>query len=282
MTRPVLCIRADADPRMGTGHLMRCLALAQAWQDAGGETTFLTACRLDSLNSRLEQEGIQVLPLAAEPGSDADACETYETAHRLAAGWVVLDGYHFSAAFQAQVRRNGVRVLAVDDYGHTDHYAADLVLNQNLHAREELYHNREQYTRLLLGTRFALLRREFRKWRGWKREAPDVARKVLVTLGGSDPDNVTLHAIEALQALDWPGLEAVIVVGANNPHMEELESAVAGGESRIRLCANIADMADRMAWADVAIAAGGTTTWERALMALPSLVMILADNQREV
>jgi spore coat polysaccharide biosynthesis predicted glycosyltransferase SpsG/RimJ/RimL family protein N-acetyltransferase len=173
-------------------------------------------------------------------------------------------------------------VLAVDDFAHADHYAADLVLNQNLHARDDLYGAREPYTSLLLGTRFALLRREFRKWCGWKREVLEAACKVLVTLGGSDPDGVTLMAIEALGQVRWPGLEAVVVVGGGNPRRGELEEAARRCRAMIRLQGNVTDMPGLMAWADVAVAAGGTTTWERALLGLPSLIIVLAENQKDL
>jgi UDP-2,4-diacetamido-2,4,6-trideoxy-beta-L-altropyranose hydrolase len=282
MSPPTLCIRADADSDIGTGHLMRCLALAQAWRDTGGTAVLLTACRLQELNGRFAAEGARVELLSAVPGSDEDAGETWATARRLGAGWVVLDGYHFSGAFQRQVRRGGLRVLAIDDYGHAGHYTADLVLNQNLHATEDLYEGREPYTRLLLGTRFALLRREFLDWHGGGREVPEVARKVLVTLGGSDPDGVTLKVVEALGQVGLPGLEAVVVVGAANPRRVEVEALVRRMAADIRIRSNITDMPELMAWADVAVAAGGTTTWERAMLGLPSLVIVLADNQREL
>jgi UDP-2,4-diacetamido-2,4,6-trideoxy-beta-L-altropyranose hydrolase len=278
----VLLIRADADPRMGTGHVMRCLALAQAWQDAGGRAACLTANRIEGLNARLTAEGLTLVPLSATPGSDADADQTRETATLLGARWVVLDGYHFSGEFQSRVRQDGIRVLAVDDYGHAGSYAADLVLNQNLHGSEELYRNRAEHTELLLGTKFAMLRREFRAFRGWKREVPETARKVLVTLGGSDPDNVTLKVIEALHGVEVPGLEALVAIGGANPRFKELEKAARDGQGSIRLVANVTNMTELMAWADVAIAAGGTTTWERACMGLPSLVMSVADNQTEL
>jgi UDP-2,4-diacetamido-2,4,6-trideoxy-beta-L-altropyranose hydrolase len=277
-----LCIRADADARMGTGHLMRCLALAQAWQEAGGEVMCLTDSRLPALNARLQQEGLRLEQLTADPGSDADADQTRETAERLGTGWVVLDGYHFSGAFQQRVRQGGIRVLAIDDYGHAEHYAADLVLNQNLHATEQLYCKREPHTRLLLGTRFALLRREFWERHGGKRDVPTAARKVLVTLGGSDPDKVTLKVIEALRRLEMRDLEAVVVVGGGNPHLVELQAAARRTPGRVSLLVNVTNMPEWMAWADVAVAAGGTTTWERALMGLPSLVIVLSDNQKDL
>jgi spore coat polysaccharide biosynthesis predicted glycosyltransferase SpsG len=174
---------------------------------------------------------------------------------------VVLDGYHFGDEFQRVLRAAELRVLAIDDFGHTEHRHADLVLNQNLHATEALYPGCGVNTRLLLGTRFILLRREFRKWRGWKREIPDVARKVLVTLGGSDPDNVTAVVLEALQSSGLPGLEVVVVVGAENPRFEEL-TAVARGVTGTRIVHNVEDMPALLAWAELAVICAGGTLWE--------------------
>jgi spore coat polysaccharide biosynthesis predicted glycosyltransferase SpsG len=137
-----LLLRADADTRIGTGHVMRCLALAQSWLGGGGEVTLLTASELPELDSRLIAEGVRIEPLPGPAGTDADADWTRATAERLGAMWVVLDGYHFSGEFQRRVRRETLRVAVIDDYSHAAHYAADLVLNQNLHATADLYRNR--------------------------------------------------------------------------------------------------------------------------------------------
>jgi UDP-2,4-diacetamido-2,4,6-trideoxy-beta-L-altropyranose hydrolase len=275
-----LLIRADASAQIGTGHIMRCLALAQAWQDAGGHVTFLMAMEAPALESRLHSEGMEVVYLPVQPGSTGDAIQTADFARQVGADWVVVDGYHFGAGFQRAIKGSGLCLLFIDDNGHAMHYSADLVLNQNIHAHEGLYQNREPYTRLLLGTRYVLLRREFLKWRGWKREIPDVARKVLVTMGGSDPDNVTLKVIQALQQVDVDGLEARVVVGEGNQHYEELQAAVRDSRVPIRLESNVMTMPKLMVWADVAVSGGGSTCWELAFMGLPSLILFLADNQR--
>jgi UDP-2,4-diacetamido-2,4,6-trideoxy-beta-L-altropyranose hydrolase len=261
---------------------MRCLALAQAWQDAGGRVVFLMAMETPALEARLRSEGMEVIHLPVQPGSTDDAIRTADFAHQVGADWVVVDGYHFGADYQRIIKDSGLRLLFIDDNGHAGHYSADLVLNQNIHAHEGLYPNREPYTRLLLGTRYVLLRREFLKWRGWKREIPEVARKVLVTMGGSDPDNVTLKVVQALQQVDMDGLEATVVVGGSNPHYEELQSAVQDSRFPIRLESNVVDMPELMAWADVAVSAGGSTSWELAFMGVPTLVLILASNQRPI
>ncbi len=281
MNQP-LVIRADASTQIGSGHTMRCLALAQAWQDAGGHAVFMMGMAVAALEERLKSEGMEVIRLSVQPGSVDDAIQTADLALQMGTNWVVVDGYHFGADYQRVVKDSGLRLLFIDDNGHAEHYYADEVLNQNIHAHEGLYANREPYTRLLLGTRYVLLRREFLKGQGYKREIPEVARKVLVTLGGGDPDNVTFKVLQALQQVAVDGLEAVVVVGGSDPYYEKLKSAVQDSLLSIHLERNVINMSDLMAWADVAVSAGGSTCWELAFMGLPNLVLILADNQRPV
>ena len=276
-----LVIRADVSTQIGTGHLMRCLALAQAWQAQGGQAAFIMACESDSLRQRLAGEGFQVITLEGAHLDPADWKVTSQALRAHPGAWVVLDGYHFDPAYQRQVKEAGHRLLVIDDMAHLEHYYADIVLNQNIHA-EQLRYSCEPYTRLLLGTRYVLLRSEFLAWRGWQRKIPQVARKVLVTLGGSDPDNQTLKVIRALQQVDVDGLEAVVVVGANNPYLGKLQAAVGPSGGAIHLAVDVADISSLMAWADIAVSAAGSTCWELAFMSLPSLLLVLADNQRPV
>jgi UDP-2,4-diacetamido-2,4,6-trideoxy-beta-L-altropyranose hydrolase len=261
---------------------MRCLALAQAWQDAGGTCVFATAQLPAALRERVVTEGFPAEEKIVDPGSEADAAWTVGTASSAGAEWVVLDGYAFDSAFQRRLKESGRRVLVIDDYGHAGRYEADLVLNQNLHARPELYARRAASTEFLLGPRFALLRREFHRWRGWERSVPDAAGKVLVTLGGSDPDNVTLMAMQALSQLRVDGLEAAVVVGASNPNLAGLRKEAASARFALRLLSNVSDMPALMAWADVAVSAGGGTSSELAFFGLPGLTFVLAENQRRV
>lgn len=278
-----LIIRADASPQMGAGHVMRCLALAQAWLESGhGAVTFLMAISPLALEARLQKEGIRVAHLSVVSGSQEDGEQTAAWAQRTQASWVVVDGYQFDADYQRAIKAAGLKLLFIDDYGHAKHYWADLVLNQNVYADEMLYANREDYTKLLLGTQYALLRKEFWTWHEWQRQVPPTAKQVLVTLGGGDPDNVTLKVIRALEQVDIRGLEVLVVVGASNPHYEELRLAAGKSTQRITLRRNVADMPSLMAWADMAIAAGGSTCWELACFSLPSLMITLADNQKGI
>jgi UDP-2,4-diacetamido-2,4,6-trideoxy-beta-L-altropyranose hydrolase len=275
-----LLFRTDASVSIGTGHVMRSLALAQAWQDGGGRASFAMTEATPAVEARLRNEGVEVVRLSVVVGSVADASETARLAREHAASWVVVDGYRFGAEYQASLKGQGLKVLFVDDNGHAGHYSADLVLNQNAHASEALYPDREASTRLLLGPRFAVLRREFAPWREWKRDIPEAARQVLVTMGGSDPGNVTERVIEAI--LSERGLTATVVVGGSNPHLPRLRAVAGKAGSALQLVENATNMSELMARADIAVAGAGTTSWEMCFLGLPALLIVLADNQRGV
>jgi UDP-2,4-diacetamido-2,4,6-trideoxy-beta-L-altropyranose hydrolase len=282
-----LFIRADASVSIGTGHIMRMIALGQAWQAQGGKVHFLCAEITPALEQRLASEGFQLSRISATLGSQEDLSETIhlitETLQAdIQNARVVLDGYHFGSNYQLEIKAEGFKLLVVDDYGHADFYHADWVLNQNISAREELYAKRSPDTILLLGPKFAMLRKEFLAYKGWQRQIAPVAKKILVTLGGSDPDNVTLKVIQALIDLD---LHAKVVIGGSNPHLREIENFLHSQKDSpalIEVIVNATNMPELMAWADVAVAAAGSTSWELAFMGLPSLVFILADNQLEI
>lgn len=278
----VLLIRTDASAEIGYGHIMRCLALAQAWQDSGGKAVFSLAVKEQAVTTRLKSEGMEINHVAGKPGTNEDAFQTIDLARQLKASWIVVDGYRFGAEYQRIIKEAGFHLLLIDDLGEAEHYYADIVLNQNLHGSEEMYENRERYTNLLLGTRYALLRREFLRWQDWNREIPEVASKVLVTMGGGDPNNVTLKVIQALQRVKMADLEAVAVVGGGNPHLKELQVVARSSSLPIRLENKVTNMPELMAWADVAVSSSGSTCWELAFMGLPSLLLILADNQSPV
>ena len=270
---------------MGTGHVMRMIALAQAWREGGGDVAFLCSDITPQLEQRIREEDFQVERFGAVPGGVDDLEATTECISRNAKGdrsvAVALDGYQFGADFQLRLKESGCRLLVLDDYGHAGAYHADIVLNQNISAREELYARRDESTELVLGPRFALLRREFVDHCGWVRAIPKQAKKLLVTLGGADADNVTKRVIDALAG---SGLEVRVAVGGSNPHLSSLrraaEAATMGG-TRVELIVNASDMLVLMRWADMAVAAGGSTSWELAFTGLPSLFIILAENQEE-
>ena len=280
MEEGTLLIRADATVAMGTGHVMRCLALAQAWQDGGGRAIFAMAETTPAVRARLQSEGFEIVPLRGSADAGGDATQLALLARERSAEWVAVDGYQFDAAYQRELKTAGIQVLLVDDNGRAAPYSADLVLNQNLHATEQMYERREPHTRLLLGTRFCLLRREFTSWKGWNRALPPIGRKVLITMGGSDPDRFTEVVMQSLRLVKIEELEATVVVGGSNPHWASLERVVSEFSGTLQLFRDTSDMAELIAHADAAVSAAGTTCWEMCLLGLPALLISVAENQR--
>jgi UDP-2,4-diacetamido-2,4,6-trideoxy-beta-L-altropyranose hydrolase len=258
---------------------MRCLALAQAWQDSGGQVVFVMADSTAAIEERLKLENAEVVRIAMLPGGLADAECLADLARRYGAEWVVADGYHLGADYQSALKKENCKLLVLDDHGHAGKYVADLVLNQNAFASERFYVDRSPQTRLLLGSHYVLLRREFRAWQGWRRAIAPVASRILVTFGGSDPKDVTSRVLQALNEATGKDLDVVVVVGGSNPHLESLNRLTATARNRVRLAGNAANMAELMAWADVAIAGAGATCWELCLLGLPAILVDSAPNQ---
>lgn len=276
-----LVIRADADTRIGSGHLLRCLALAQACADRGGKVTFACARIEPASRQRLLEEGFAVHSIAGEPGGQEDAAQVVGVAGHCGAEWVVVDGYAFGSEYQRHIKNGGSKLLVVDDYGQADHYYADVVLNPNSSADAALYTNRDERTRLLLGLRYALLRREFRTWGGPKREIPAVARNLLVTLGGGAYGDLLLRIVRAIEQAGFSDLKVRILAAASDVNSPTLIDAARKCPTPVEVLPLSPNMPELLAWADIAIGAAGSNTWERAFLGLPSLVIVLADNQRE-
>jgi UDP-2,4-diacetamido-2,4,6-trideoxy-beta-L-altropyranose hydrolase len=131
----------------------------------------------------------------------------------------------------------------------------------------------------LLGSSYALLRREFQNWREWKREIAPVAQKVLITMGGSDSDNVTTFILQTLQMVEVAGLQVTVAVGGSNPHWESLKRAASQFAGSVQVHRDVSNMPGLMAGADVAISAGGGTCYELALLQVPMLMITVAENQ---
>jgi len=332
-----LIIRADASTDIGTGHVMRMLALAQAWieqrsevgvrrSEVGekeGAVLFICALIPDSLEQRLKGEGFCVGIINASPGSPDDLAQTLEVARRMTTddrrmtkdkeriddtSWFVTDGYPFDVAYQRAIRAAGYSLLVVDDYNHLPEYECDILLNQNMGAEEYDYNVNADATRLM-GPRYALLRREFRQAlaQGQKsgkdvhmasgKPAPtflatnnderrttndERTTNILLTMGGSDPHNVTGKVIEALNQTDMNDVHVKILLGAANPHMEAIQRSVSSSTIRYELINSTQDMPGLMQWADLAITAAGSTCWELLAMGVPMMTVILAENQARI
>jgi UDP-2,4-diacetamido-2,4,6-trideoxy-beta-L-altropyranose hydrolase len=278
--------RADADCKIGTGHIMRMLGLAQYWHDLGEKVMFVSHCEIPDMRKRILDMGINLIDIgdptegsAATDGLllEADQAVTDEPDF---IPWVIMDGYRFTTKDQKTVKDRGYPLMFVDDFGHASHYFADIVLNQNLSADSSLYVSREPYTELLLGAEYAVLRKEFRNDSGFRRDIPAVAKKILVTLGGADFNNVTEKVVRAFNRVKIPGMEARVLIGPANPNLEKVRLAAASSNFPCCIITN-PNMSEELKWADMAVVGGGITCLEVAFMGLPAITVVIAENQKE-
>ena len=271
---PALLLRADAGPGIGSGHVARLLALAEAWIDAGGRATLLTAAVSKPLAVRAGALGVVIRPISAPHPDPSDlAALTAAIAAEGVRPWVAVDGYIFDAAYLRAAGSAGARVLAVDDIPRLEEYPVTVLLNQNPGAEKGDYPLPADALPLL-GPRWSLLRPDYAQ-KGALRAPRADATKILVSFGGADPGDASGLAIKALKRLKRP-YEAVVVAGPDNPRGAELERAAAGASIRVEKAANMPAL---MADADLALLGGGVTMLEACVMGLPVLVATIAANQ---
>ncbi|MEI6674193.1 MAG: UDP-2,4-diacetamido-2,4,6-trideoxy-beta-L-altropyranose hydrolase [Verrucomicrobiota bacterium] len=280
-----LLIRADAGGTLGTGHVMRMIALAQAWQDRGGNVT-IAACQCpDALIERLKSEQIWYHDLGNLPlGGIEDLDQTIQLGKSLGAEWVVIDGYHFGEEYQKTLKINDFKILAVDDYGHCDAWHADVLLNQNLQdaIRATTTCPITPSTRILLGPRYALLRREFRKDPSPEYPPPSERKRILMTFGGVDPTGASLKVLQVLNGCPDLVLHLKVLAGPANPNLEAIRQEVLQSPHRIDLIAATHDMPALYRWAERVISAGGSTCYEWLFFGLPGWVTSVAANQDRI
>jgi UDP-2,4-diacetamido-2,4,6-trideoxy-beta-L-altropyranose hydrolase len=267
----VLLIRADASLEIGTGHVMRCVALGQAWQDGGGAVMIATAELPHLLFPRLSAEAVSLLRVYATPGSPDDARETAAQAHRLKADWVVIDGDRFGSDYLEIVRTGGSRVLLIDDFADRESFPADMIVNPNFGDDGESYRKRGATARLLIGPSYVLLRREFRLGEATTQTRQN-GNKILVTLGGSDPENLAPKIADVLA--HGSDLEITVIAGPGYIKIDELRKL---SGKNLKIVFNPPNVAELMKDSDQAIIAAGGTLWE--LLSMGCAVLSYSRNR---
>ncbi|MGZ5199576.1 MAG: UDP-2,4-diacetamido-2,4,6-trideoxy-beta-L-altropyranose hydrolase [Telluria sp.] len=278
-----VAVRADASVDIGSGHVMRCLALAEGLRARGAEVVFVCRAQPGDLLGRIAAQGFAVRSLAPDArDQDADAQAVLAALGGERVDWLVVDHYQLDAHWEHRMRAAAGRILAIDDLADRPH-ASDLLLDQNLHLDGE-----QRYRGLvtpacatLLGPQYALLRPEFARMRAGGRRRDGSVRRVLCFFGGSDAGNQTAVALDALALLGRPGIAVDVVVGGGNPHRDDIARRCLAIEGASLAC-DVNDMAERMNAADVCIGAGGSTTWERCCLGLPAVLVAVADNQVKI
>lgn len=215
------------------------------------------------------------------PGSVEDAKATATFLKKKSCSYLILDGYYFNEQYIEFLKSENIKIILFDDYGQLSTYKVDLIINRGVFANQKLYENRQEYTHLLLGPKYMILRDEFMKFRGgYQKKISDVPTNILISLGGSDFYNITEQLIDSLSQIDLiNGRNLMVVIGVNYSYKDKLLDYVRN-KDYIQVIENSSTMSDLMHWADFAITAGGTTLFEMAFMGLPSIVIKTAENQK--
>jgi UDP-2,4-diacetamido-2,4,6-trideoxy-beta-L-altropyranose hydrolase len=288
--------RVDASSRMGTGHVMRCLTLATELQARGVQSTFVCREQTGHLIAALRERALPVAVLPAPKTVAGSVEEDYaawlgvsqgeDAAQTIAAlrgddpEWIVVDHYGLDVEWERALRPRAGRLLVIDDLANRTH-DCDALLDQNYSEEGERRHAGLVPDRceLLVGPHYALLAPEYASYRETQSPRDGIVRRVLVYFGGADPSNMTG---QALTAVSGPGLRHVavdLVIGTNHAHRDALD-AQAAARPDTAFHGTRPHLADLMVRADLAIGAGGVTTWERMCLGLPAIVVSIAENQR--
>lgn len=288
-----IAFRVDASTRIGTGHFMRCLTLADAIKERGGSSRFLSRNLPDHLRGLLDSRGHTLLPLGPGDGSadgglahsawlgtsqQADARECIEALHDLTCDWLIVDHYALDERWETPLRQRAKNIFVIDDIADRNH-DCDLLLDQNFYADMETRYcgKLPRGCHSLLGPSFALLRQEFVQQRIGLPPRSGLPRRVLVFFGGIDASNLTGQTLEALTCINKKGLHVDVVIGHLHPFRNEISEICVPRKFSCHV--ETARMAELMAAADLAIGAGGTAVLERFCLGLPTFAIPTAENQ---
>ncbi|WP_181259243.1 UDP-2,4-diacetamido-2,4,6-trideoxy-beta-L-altropyranose hydrolase [Pseudoduganella armeniaca] len=286
-------IRADAAPAIGTGHVMRCLTLADRLRAMGAVVRFICRAHGGHLRDLIAARGFAVELLPAPDAAFAaaghagwlGASQAQDAADTLALlgssprpDWLVVDHYGIDQEWQRLLRPAARHILVIDDLADRVH-DCDVLVDQNLAPAGAARYDGlvPAHCARLCGPRYALLREEFAEARATLAARDGTVRRLFVFLGGADQHNDTGSVLSALAGID--DIETDVVIGGANPHHEALARQCAALPG-VRLHRQVDNVAALMARADLAIGAGGGAMWERCSVGLPALVLALADNQR--
>lgn len=304
--------RSDASLQMGTGHVMRCLTLADALMAGGGSCEFICRAHPGNLLGLIRSKGYTAHELAINPDLVGAGVSRFNTEsseqfpaldHWLGASqsedvaacapilaelqpdWLIVDHYALDARWEQALKPHYRRLMVIDDLADRPH-ACDLLLDQTFGRQSEDYRVWVPGDcQVLCGSGYALLRPEFAALRSYslQRRVRPQLRQLLITMGGIDKDNATGRVLDALRASPLSGdCRITVVMGPNAPWLDEVKRQALSMPWPIEVLVGVSDMARLMADSDLAVGAAGATSWERCCLGLPAIMLVLADNQRLV
>jgi UDP-2,4-diacetamido-2,4,6-trideoxy-beta-L-altropyranose hydrolase/UDP-4-amino-4,6-dideoxy-N-acetyl-beta-L-altrosamine N-acetyltransferase len=288
--------RVDASLAMGTGHVMRCLTLAQALKENGANLEFICRKHQGNLIDKIRLNGFNVYELevleevdnklahshwlGATQQQDADDCIDVLKSNQT--DWLIIDHYALDENWQKMSKPYCKKIMVIDDLADRKHQC-DILLDQTFGRQQEDYLTlTPKDCQLLLGSQYALLRPEFSKWRAYslERRSKPKFKKLLINMGGVDIDNVTEKILGRLKICNLPSdIKVTIVMGGSAPHLESVKSKSITLPYKTEVKVDVGNMAEIMSNSDIAIGAAGSTTWERCCLGLPTIQIVIAKNQ---
>jgi UDP-2,4-diacetamido-2,4,6-trideoxy-beta-L-altropyranose hydrolase len=300
----LIVFRVDASLQIGTGHVMRCLTLADALRAQGADCQFICREHAGHLTAQIRRKGyathalrapveggplaIPSAPLLAHAQwlgttQQQDAEECAPILAELHPDWLIVDHYALDTRWETALRPHYRKLMAIDDLADRPHQC-DLLLDQTFGRTVENYRPWVPAPcTVLCGSNYALLRPEFAELRTYslRRRAKPKLRHLLISMGGVDKDNSTAQVLKALESSDLPAdCRISVVMGATAPWLADVRRQAVRMPWPVEVRVNVVDMAHLMADSDLAIGAAGSTAWERCCLGLPSIMRVLADNQR--
>ncbi len=273
--------RADASAKLGAGHLVRCLSFANALAEAGWDCTFAVRPESAEAYPSLLRNPFKVIPLSGDSEE-----ETEELQERLPDGfdWMVLDHYERGLEFEQSCRGWARQIMVIDDLPVRQHHC-DVLLDQTLGRQPSEYaHLVPNECRIATGSAYSLLRRGFGAWRTAtldRRRQYYELQRLVVSMGATDTRKLTALVLDGIEEAGLD-LEVDVILGTSSPNIKAVQAKIEGMKTPAILHVDPPRIARLMADADLAIGAAGTSAWERCCLGLPSLVVTIAGNQRDI
>jgi len=278
-----ILFRTDASVNIGTGHVMRCLTLADELRQKGTDINFICREEPGNMISYIKNRGYKIHQLPGEIDIDTGRKLTKEilSKYESKSDWLIIDHYDIDISYESSLRDHVKKIMVIDDLANREH-DCDLLLDQNYSKNENRYNGLVPENCIqLLGSVYAILRPQFQKARESLREKNGGVNRILIFMGGVDSKDITSKALRAIHMLVRSDIAIDVVIGNLNPHHDEIK--ILASKIPNTICHhNVEDLAKLMSSADFCIGAGGTTTWERCCVGLPTITIILAENQKDI
>ena len=299
-----ICFRSDASVQIGTGHVMRCLTLANYLRACGHLCWFMFRSMPQSLQNLIALAGHDLIILETKSiydtksgekldhaywlnvSQEEDAAEAVLCLQTIQFDCIIVDHYALDEEWESRVVKYCRRIMVIDDLADRRHLC-NILVDQNVGRKASDYNTLLPIdaTRLI-GPHYAILRPEFAAYRSeslGRREIDITIKKILITMGGVDQNNYTGDILKVFKANDYSAeLEIIVVMGSEAPWLNEVKKIGSQLNQSVKVLTGVDNMAKLMANCDLSIGAAGSTSWERCCLGLPSLVFILAENQISV